>query len=108
MTSPEAEVVRHRDFTLSPEPITFTIAPDLFQCVPEIPLDVLAELSTVASTSDTQRSANESLEKLKDLFDGVMLTDSAATFRARLKRGTQGSPIPTRSVCVTSRTSCPG
>ena len=96
MTSPEATVVRHRDFTLSPEPITFDIAPDRFECVPEIPLDVLADLADAA----TQRADGDKLttaqqmDKVKDLFDGVMQIDSAARFRARTRRGTREEPNP--------------
>lgn len=94
MTSPEAtEVVRHRDFSLSPEPITFTIHPDMFECVSEIPLDVLGEIANAASTRGTG-SVTQQLERMKDLFDGVMLPNSAYRFRQRLTRGTDEHPNP--------------
>jgi len=84
------DVVRFRDFSLSPEPVTFDIAPDTFECLPEIPLDALADMANLASTSTDDRSA--SLRRIYDLFDGILLPDSAAKFRARGKRSTEEEP----------------
>lgn len=85
------DIVRFKDFSLSPEPVTFRIAPDSFECYPEIPLDALLELSTLAAeTSDRAKQ----FEQLKDFFDGIMPPEMAATFRARCKPSTKEEPNP--------------
>lgn len=88
----EIPVVRFKDFTLSPEPITFKIDPDIFQCVPEIPLDGLAELANLATKSGDDRVAQ--MNKMHDFFDGVMTFESGAIFRKRCKVSTEEEPNP--------------
>lgn len=82
------DIVRFRDFSLSPEPVTFRIEPDTFECVAEIPLDSLAEMANLASGSE-DRGAQ--LRRIYDFFDGIMTPTSAAVFR---ERGQKGNPNP--------------
>lgn len=85
------DIVRFKDFSLSPEPVTFRIAPDDFECYPEIPLDTLLELAAISvDSSDRQKQ----FERLKDFFDGIMPTEMAARFRARCKASTPEDPNP--------------
>lgn len=85
------DIVRFKDFSLSPEPVTFRIAPDDFECYPEIPLDTLLELSALAAdTGDRVAQFN----KLKDFFDGIMPPEQAARLRARCKPSTKEEPNP--------------
>lgn len=88
----ETTVVKFKDFSLSEEPITFRIAPDMFECVPEIALDGLAELAGLASNSGDDRTMQ--LNKMKDFFDSIMTFDSAAKFRERCRVPTQAEPNP--------------
>lgn len=84
------ELVRHKDFSLSPDPVTFTIAPDTFVCYPEIPLDALAEMAKLAQRSENRE---EQLSKIYDFFDGIMEPDSAARFRRRGRRSTPAQGV---------------
>lgn len=86
------DIVRYRDFSLSPEPITFEIAPDVFTCFPEIALDTLAEMSglSLGGGGDT----GSQLSKIYDFFDGIMEPDSAARFRERGRKSTKENPNP--------------
>lgn len=88
------DIVKFKDFSLSPDPISFRIAPDVFHCVPEIPLDSLADMANLATKSDDR---GESLRKVYDLFDGVLLTESAVLFRARGAKNAE-NPIGMRHV----------
>ncbi len=85
------DLVRFKDFSTSPEPVTFRIDPDTFECWPEIPLDSLVELATL-NVSDGDRMAQ--FDRIKDFFDGIMTDESAAQFRKRCKRGTKEEPNP--------------
>lgn len=84
-------VVRFMDFSMSPEPVTFKIEPDVFECVPEIPLDSLAEMSRLGGGDGDPASR---LTQVYDFFDGIMTPDSAVTFRARGRKGTKENPNP--------------
>lgn len=82
------DIVRFKDFSLSPEPVVMRIAPDDFECVPEIPLDSLLDLSSLSSETDRVTQFG----RIKDLFDGIMLPDSAAQFRHRMRKSTKEDP----------------
>ena len=49
------EVVRYRDFSVSPEPITFKMEEDEFRCLPDISLDLLMELAEFATEIKPRR-----------------------------------------------------
>jgi hypothetical protein len=85
------DVVRFKDFSLSPEPIVMRIAPDDFKCYPEIPLDVIMELAEAAAS---QVSGPERVKQMQDLLEGVMEPVDYATFSKRLKKGTPEQPNP--------------
>lgn len=80
--------IRFRDFSTSPEPVTFRIAPDTFECWPEIPLDSLIELSTLSTMTDRKAQ----MDAVKDLIDAVMSPEQAAVFRRRCRPGTKEEP----------------
>ena len=84
-------IVRFRDFSLSEEPVTFRIAPDTFECWPEIPLDTLTELTGLGVHTDDR---TQQLTKMYDFFDSIMTTESAAVFRRRCRKGTDEDPNP--------------
>ena len=85
------DIVRFKDFSLSPEPVTFRIAPDDFECYSEIPLDTLLELAEISATGGDRKAQ---FERLKDFFDGIMAPEMAAQFRARCKPSTKAEPNP--------------
>jgi len=85
------DIVRFKDFSLSPEPVTFRIAPDDFECYPEIPLDALVELSGLNLGGDDRKAQ---MDKLKDFFDGIMPPEQAAKLRTRMRVGTEDEPNP--------------
>lgn len=88
----ELRPIYFQDFTSAPdEPIAFRIAPDTFQCIDEIPLDVLVELADMA-TADL--STKEKFQKMIDLVKDILTPESRATFTARLKVGTEEEPNP--------------
>ena len=85
------DVVRFMDFSVSPEPITFKMENDVFECLPDIPLDMLVDLADIASVE----KGKEQIEKVKELFDAVMTHDSAAKLRERSAKGAT-QPIGSR------------
>jgi hypothetical protein len=89
MTDP---IVRFRDFSPSPEPVQFQVNDDIFECIPEIPLDGLAQMAQLAQLGSG--TPGELLNKVYDFFDGVMTPDSAALFRARGRISTADRPNP--------------
>lgn len=92
MTADAQHVVRFMDFSVSPEPIRFKMEDDVFECLPDIPLDVLADMAEFAAG---KTSGKESILRVYDLFDAVMTHDSAAKLRERAGRGSQ-QPIGQR------------
>ncbi len=90
------DIVKFKDFSLSPEPISFKIDPDVFHCVPEIPLDALADMAGLATRAESA-TAGDTLRKVYDLFDGILFTESAVLFRARGEKGSD-NPIGMRHV----------
>ena len=86
----QSDVVRFMDFSLSAEPVRFRIAPDEFECLPEIPLDALADMTKLAGGG----SGPEQLARVHDFFDGIMFPDSAALLRRRMRKGTVEEPNP--------------
>lgn len=85
-------IPRFKDFTVSEDPVTFRVAPDTFECVPEVSLDVLMEMADVAELKGDPKSQ---VAKMLDFFDGVMTGDSYERFAARTKRGAE-KPIGMR------------
>lgn len=81
------EVVRHADFSLSPEPVTMTIAPDTFELVPEIPLDALTDMMNIGTKMEGE-DRSQWMERIYQFFDGLMTPDSAAKFRERGRKST--------------------
>lgn len=81
-----AEVVRFKDFSVSPEPISFRMEDDTFNCLPDIPLDLLMELAEFA-TIGREQGGKAQAEKMKEFFDGILDEDSAGRLRERMKKG---------------------
>lgn len=92
--SPMTDPIRFKDFSLSPEPVRFAIDGDTFACVPEIPLDALGDLAKLGSAASA--SPDEMMSKMHDLFDGLLLDESAALFRDRC--ASKVNPIGMRHV----------
>lgn len=69
-----------KDFSFSIEPIPFTINDDLFNAAPELPLGVL-QMATKISSSQVQELG---IEPVLEVFDEILLDDSATRFRARV------------------------
>jgi|SRR5262245_1191972 len=90
----EPVVPRFKDFTISEEPVTFRVAPDTFECVPEVSLDVLMEMADVAELKGDPKGQ---LAKMLGFFAGVMTPESYATFVARTKKGAR-QPIGMRVI----------
>ncbi len=87
MADVDVVVVRHMDFSLSPEPVTFTIAPDEFRCVPEIPLDGITDLVKIARKQEGE-SDEARFNRIYEFFDSIMEPESATRFRRRGRRST--------------------
>lgn len=83
-------IARFKDFSGSPDPVMFRIHGDEFECIPEIPLDGLAELVQLAEVRDG--GPKVMLNKIYEFFDGVMTPDSAALLRKRGKISTAEEP----------------
>lgn len=86
-----SDVVKFKDFSLSPEPVVMRIAPDDFRCYPEIPLDVIMDVALMAAS---QVTGPERMTQMRDLLEGIMEPESYAVFAARLKKGTPDAPNP--------------
>lgn len=80
------EVVRFKDFSVSPEPIAFQMEDDTFHCLPDISLDLLMELADFATIGE-QQGRGAQIEKMKEFFDGILDEDSAGRLRERTKKG---------------------
>ena len=87
-------IVRFKNFEVSPEPVTFTIAPDTFECLPEVPLDVLVELSGLRSSPGETVDLKARMAQIHDFFDFIMESESAALFRKRTAIPTKEQPNP--------------
>lgn len=87
MTDP----VRFRDFSLSPDPVVIRIDPDEFRCYPEIPLDAVMDLATLASSP---AEGTDRFKQMLDVFGAVMEPESFDLFQRRCRRGTVEVPNP--------------
>lgn len=90
MTEP---IPRFKDFSGSPEPVVFRLAPDDFECLPEIPLDAMGLMATLGG-SLTEGDPKEQLGRVYDFFDMIMVPASAHLFRKRGKISTPEEPNP--------------
>lgn len=91
MTLPESGIVRFKDFSPSPEPITFRFAPDDFECVSVIPLDGLVQLAAIGRQIN-ENTGPEQMKIVYEFFDLICLPDSAAKLRERCAQGS-ANPI---------------
>jgi hypothetical protein len=82
-------VVRFKDFSLSPEPIVFRIAPDNFECIPEIPIDSLMDLAALSVKTD-DRGAQ--FKRVTAFFTDILTFESGETFMKRTRRNTPDAP----------------
>ena len=80
------EVVRYKDFSVSPEPITFAMDGDEFHCAPDIALDLLIELADFATVGDADGRGAQ-FEKMKEFFDAILSEDEAGRLRERMRKG---------------------
>lgn len=83
--------VRFKDFTLPGDAPKFRIAPDVFQCYPEIALDALME---IAETARTGTESKERLEQMKELLKGIIVPEDYRLFIDRMRIGTEENPNP--------------
>lgn len=79
----DTDGVRFKDFSISWEPVTFKMEDDTFECLPEIPLDAVIEMATLASGTDRAQQ----MRQVFDFFDGIMTPESAAKLRERSAKG---------------------
>src|SRR5262245_47252522 len=86
-----SDVVKFKDFSLSPEPIAFRIAPDDFACYPEIPLDVMMEVVEAAASN---ASTTQRFQQMIGMLEGVITDADYETFVRRTKRSTKEQPNP--------------
>jgi hypothetical protein len=86
-----SDVVKYKDFSLSPEPVIMRIAPDEFKCYPEIPLDVMMDIAEAASSEIV---GMKRVEQMRELLEGIMEPESYALFSRRTRKGTIKEPNP--------------
>jgi hypothetical protein len=85
---------RFKDFSGSPDPVVFRIAPDDFECLPEIPLDAMAQMAELGGKLDDSGSAHVQLGRVYEFFDTIMTPTSAYLFRQRGRVSTPDDPNP--------------
>lgn len=71
------------DFSFSIEPKCFVINGDVFECSPELPLDVMEKAAKMKMDRETMQ--REGMEPVLAFFDEVFIGDSAQRFRARVR-----------------------
>lgn len=89
-----ADDVQIKDFTFAVEPIKFKINDDVFFATPELPLGLLQDLTKFKDM--TSQLKDTGIEPLLELFDDLLLDESAAIFRART--GNKKNPIGVRHI----------
>lgn len=73
------------DFSITYKPIKFRVnGPDVFEAVPVLPVPTLRELGAMHGSME-QLSTVEKFDKVLDMFDLLLLPESAKRFRARLE-----------------------
>jgi hypothetical protein len=72
------------DFTEPQRRIAFRIHPDVFDCVPDIPVLTLLDFASLADSIDSTTLGPEMKQMFVDLFNLVLVDESAATFQARM------------------------
>lgn len=86
-------IPRFKDFSPSPEPITFRFAPDDFECTSVIPLDAISMLAELGQTINALEGVKK-MEGVYDFFDMICTPASAAKIRERCRVGTPDNPNP--------------
>lgn len=93
MAAPE-ENLRFVDFSLPPEGPSFEIAPDVFRCYPEIPLDVMMGVADALTDKGEESRGIKRFLQVLDLLAGIMEPMDYDKFIARTKKGTAERPNP--------------
>ncbi len=84
--------IRFKDFSSSPEPIHFRIAPDDFRCYPEIPLDTMLEVTELAGNKELTGMAR--FKEFLEILTGVIVVDDYDKFIERTRKPTKDKPNP--------------
>jgi hypothetical protein len=73
------------DFSFSLEPKRFRINDDVFECSPELPLNVMARAANIRLDPQSVRENPEhALDPIVAFFDEIFIGDSSERFKARL------------------------
>jgi len=92
-----ADSVAFKDFSKTRKRVYFTIAPDDFDAYETVPVEVMQELVTLGGKfsgidqNDPAQVAG-AIDAIKAAVDGLLLPESAATFKARMSKGS-ANPI---------------
>jgi hypothetical protein len=81
-----------KDFTKKRKPLQFKVDDDLFDAVPTIPADTMIEFAESMSSADpTKMTPAEMVGALRRVIEMVLMPESLARFKARMKN--QANPI---------------
>jgi hypothetical protein len=79
------DIVRFKDFTPNADdPPTFRVYGNTYVCLPDIPLDSMADMSDLNAED---LSSKEKLTKTIDFLAGCLTVESGALFRESTRRG---------------------
>jgi hypothetical protein len=79
----ETEVV-FKDFTKAKKRVEFKIDDDTFVAPKVLPIPVMQELAQAADALKANESTSDALNKIINVFDIILLTDSATKMRERV------------------------
>jgi hypothetical protein len=89
------DIIRFKDFTPNAEdPPTFQVYGVRYVCLPDIPLDALAEMSTI---SDADATSKERVEKMVEFIASIMEDESGDLFRVNVQRGSK-TPVGVKTI----------
>lgn len=89
------DIVRFKDFTPDHEdPPTFKVYANTYVCIPDIPIDALAAIS---SWNDEGLTTDAKMKMMVDFFADIMRPESATLFRESVKRGAE-NPIGVKTI----------
>src|SRR5688500_8832339 len=84
MTTPTPEV-RFKNFTKKRESVWFQVDEDNFQAMSVLPVPLMQELIGKATVLQDKKAPPEALGEILEIFATVLVPESAARFKDRLK-----------------------